>query len=81
MYSTCTMAPEENELVLKRALKRYAGRIEIEPLPTTLPTAIPALCAWRGKELPALITEFARRIPPGPEWDGFFIARIRKSTG
>lgn len=81
VYSTCTMAPEENELVLKRALKRYDGRIELEPLPVELPTAIQALVSWRGKALPSTIAENARRIPPGPEWDGFFLARIRKVAG
>ena len=79
VYATCTMAPEENEGVLARALKRYGDVVELEKLPVSLPTALPALREWNGKGLPAEIAGFARRIPPGPEWDGFFLARLRKT--
>jgi len=78
VYSTCTMAPEENEAVLARAFKRYEGVIVLEPLPVPLPTALPALSSWGGKSFPPSIAEHARRIPPGPVWDGFFLARLRK---
>lgn len=79
VYATCTMAPEENEGVLARALKRYGDVVNLEKLPVPLPTALPALREWKGRDLPAEIAGFARRIPPGPEWDGFFLARLRKT--
>ncbi len=77
VYATCTLAPEENEGVLARALKRYDGVADLEPLPVDLPTARPGLTEWRGKAFDARIARFARRIPPGPTWDGFFLARFR----
>lgn len=77
LYSTCTLSPAENEGVLARALKRYGERIELQELPVDLPGAIPALSAWRGKAWPAEIAR-ARRLLPGPDGDGFFLARIRK---
>jgi len=80
LYATCTLAPEENEAVLARALKRYP-ELALEPLPLTLEGALPALAAWNGKSFPASIAEYARRLPPGPLWDGFFLARLRKGQG
>ncbi len=77
LYSTCTLSPAENEGVLARALKRYPGRIALEDLPIDLPGALPALTSWRGKDWPEEIGR-ARRLLPGPELDGFFLARIRK---
>jgi 16S rRNA (cytosine1407-C5)-methyltransferase len=85
VYSTCTTAPEENEEVLARALRLYAGRLALEPLPVEVPGAMPALTEWAGKSLPTEL-EHARRIAPlsgsvhpDGEWlEGFFIARLRK---
>lgn len=75
VYSTCTFAPEENELVLERALDRYAGRIEIVPLPFEMPHAQPALTQWNAKQLDPSIANARRIFPP---LEGFFIARLRK---
>ena len=75
VYSTCTFAPEENELVLQRALKRYEDRIELEPIPMTIPGALAPLRSWNDKALPDL--QHARRLAP-PGMDGFFIARLRR---
>ena len=75
VYSTCTFAPEENELVLARALERYAGRIEIIPLHFDLPHAQPALTEWNQKPLDSSIANARRIFPP---FEGFFIARLRK---
>ncbi len=77
LYATCTLAPEENEGVLARALKRYP-ELSLEPLPLTLEGALPGLSEWKGKSFPEQIAEQARRLPPGPRWDGFFLARLRK---
>ncbi len=78
VYATCTLAPEENEAVLARALRRYEGQVQLEELPVALPTALPALTSWQGKEFPPVLAALARRIPPGPDWDGFFLARLRR---
>lgn len=75
LYATCTLAPEENEAVLARAIKRYPD-MRLEPL-IELDGALPALGEWKGKAFPPQIAEHARRLPPGPVWDGFFLARLR----
>ena len=76
VYSTCTFAPEENELVLQRALERYGDRVALESLPVSIPDALPPLSEWNGRKLPDL--GMASRLAP-PSMDGFFIARLRRT--
>ena len=75
VYSTCTFAPEENELVLARALQRYQGLIELESIPIEIPGSLLPIETWNGKPLPDLA--LACRLAP-PAMDGFFIARLRR---
>lgn len=76
LYSTCTFSPEENELVVERALDHAGGTITLEPLPIAVPNSRPALTEVRGRRLPASL-ECARRVLPPQE--GFFLALLRKS--
>ena len=76
VYSTCTFAPEENELVINRALDVYAGRIQLEPIALDLPGRLPGCLDFKGKSLPER-SEVVRLAPP--EMDGFFIARFLKT--
>ncbi len=85
VYSTCTLGPEENEEVLERALERYPGRIEVEPLPVEIPGALPGLERWMDRNFPAEVKHACRVVPmtptahpDGPWLEGFFIARIRR---
>lgn len=85
VYSTCTIGPEENEEVIERALKLYAGRIALEPLPVRVPGALPGLAEWKGARLPAELADTVRigpvpeeEHPDGPWLEGFYIARFRK---
>jgi 16S rRNA (cytosine1407-C5)-methyltransferase len=77
VYATCTLAPEENELVLHKLLRRAGGAVRLEPLPWELPDALPGLSAWNDRGLnPDLV--HARRLLPDGEREGFFVARLRK---
>lgn len=75
VYSTCTFAPEENELVLQRALDRYKDRIEIIPITHPLPPSCPALTHWAGHDLHPSIAHARRILPP---LEGFFVAALKK---
>lgn len=75
VYSTCTFAPEENELVLQRALDRYKDRIEIIPITHALPPTCPALTHWAGHDLHPSIVHARRVLPP---LEGFFVAALKK---
>ncbi|MDP6798082.1 MAG: RsmB/NOP family class I SAM-dependent RNA methyltransferase [Candidatus Krumholzibacteria bacterium] len=77
VYSTCTYAPEENELVLQYLLK-WEKNAEIESLELPLDSRRPGLLHWRERELDPRISK-ACRIVPDDLWEGFFLARIRKT--
>ena len=77
VYSTCTLAPEENEAVIDFALTKFAGRLEIEDPPLTLPNFCPALRSFAGVGFNRSVQK-AVRIYPDEKFEGFFICRIRK---
>jgi 16S rRNA (cytosine1407-C5)-methyltransferase len=77
LYATCTMAPEENEQVVDRVLRR--GRTPMEMIPVTLPLegVRPGLPAWEDKEfLPEI--KHAVRVVPGTGMTPFFMACLRR---
>ncbi len=76
IYATCSFAPEENEMIITRLLKKHP---EAELLSIELPFENwqPGLTEWDGKALPKSLA-LTRRILPNDLFDGFFIARIRK---
>ncbi len=76
VYSTCTFAPEENELVLDAVLGDY-GVVE----PCTIPglRSAPGLRTWNGKSMRADIVHAHRFWPHLNDTGGFFIARIRRT--
>ena len=78
VYSTCTYAPEENEGVLDRLLKRGVP-VSIEPLPMELPDTRPGMASWNGVDYDPSIADCVR-ILPGGDMSGFFIARLRKTS-
>lgn len=75
VYSTCTIAPEENELVVQHLLKRR--RAEVVPLHIPIPGAKPGLTTWRDKQLDPEIAK-TYRLVPSPEHEAFYTACIRK---
>jgi NOL1/NOP2/sun family putative RNA methylase len=76
VYSTCTFAPEENELVVSHLLKKYP-EAQIMPIDLPITNLIPALNSWKGKSLPSVITN-AKRVRPNEYMEGFFVAVIEK---
>jgi NOL1/NOP2/sun family putative RNA methylase len=79
VYATCTMAPEENELVLERILRRFGSALELEEIQLPIANLAPGLTQWRGKELRPEMSRCAR-ILPDAQMEGFFVARIRKTS-
>ncbi len=77
VYSTCSFAPEENELVVQDALDTFGEEISIEP--TTIPVSqyVPALQSWNGLALNHQIA-LARRILPDDTFEAFFVCKIRR---
>lgn len=78
VYSTCTLAPEENELIITKFLSKHP---DAKLLPITLKGA-PKLempPVWKSKEIPAEVITKTFRIKPDKYTEGFFIALLTKS--
>lgn len=79
IYSTCSFAPEENEVVLTWLQKREP-EMRIVPLePPTEIVATPGLTEWGGKPLHPLCAR-ALRVLPRDSQNALFIARIKKGA-
>ncbi len=77
VYSTCTFAPEENEMVLGWALETYEGAVESEDISTPLPAHTRGLAAWEDLKFAPTVVKSVRVLPT-PDMEGFFVAKLRK---
>ncbi|HEY5038427.1 MAG TPA: RsmB/NOP family class I SAM-dependent RNA methyltransferase [bacterium] len=78
VYSTCTFAPEENEMVLNWALETYGDALSIEDISTPLPLHTRGLGAWDNVPFPPSIPKSARILPTA-DVEGFFVAKLKKT--
>ncbi|MBL1215062.1 MAG: NOL1/NOP2/sun family putative RNA methylase [Ignavibacteriae bacterium] len=75
IYSTCTLAIEENELVLNKILNNYP----VELLPIELPIKCEdAFIEFEEEKLNPQIKNAKRVIPWEVDSEGFFVAKLRK---
>jgi NOL1/NOP2/sun family putative RNA methylase len=74
VYSTCTYAPEENELVVEKVLDR--AQLERISLPGL--TSSPGLQAWEGRDLDRELERCARYYPHQNDTGGFFVAKLQR---
>lgn len=79
VYSTCTIAPEENEMQMDWLLKKFSRYVEIIPITEQEVgvARLPAVLHWKDKTL-APEVERTYRIHPTKRIEGFFMAKIRK---
>jgi NOL1/NOP2/sun family putative RNA methylase len=77
VYSTCTLAPEENELVLRKILKKYP-EVEIQDLKWDIPQ-LGVSKEWKEKEISEDIQK-AVRLAPNHNIEAFFICKIKKTN-
>lgn len=77
VYSTCTLAPEENEGVIDWILKKERGHIEVERISMPIPEITEGLTRWNEKTYDRSLANTVR-ILPSPLMEGFFVARITK---
>jgi 16S rRNA C967 or C1407 C5-methylase (RsmB/RsmF family)/NOL1/NOP2/fmu family ribosome biogenesis protein len=80
IYSTCTFAPEENELIVAEVLEAQAGRLRL--LPTELPGLVtgPGVTRWGDQQLDPSLARCLRIWPHVNDTGGFFIAVLEKSA-
>mgnify|MGYP001063828343 CR=1 FL=1 len=73
VYSTCSIAVEENEAVVDYALRKR--NISIEP--TFLPFGTPGFKRYRAREFHPSVAKTMRYYPHTHNMDGFYVARIK----
>jgi NOL1/NOP2/sun family putative RNA methylase len=76
VYSTCTLAPEENEEVIDYALKNFDLEVEKIKLPNL--KAREGILEWNGKKFDERISNTIRIYPQDNNTEGFFVAKLRK---
>ena len=79
VYCTCSLGPDENELVVAHLLQKTDAEV-INTLSDVVELGIDvqAGCTtWAGKALPAALAGTVRVVPKDP-WAGFYIAKLVK---
>jgi len=75
IYSTCTYAPEENELVVEKVLDdARLERISISGL-----KECPGITEWNGETMKGDLSKCARYYPHINDTGGFFVAKLIKN--
>ena len=64
-------------MVVSKMLKKFEGQIKLEPIELKLPNVRPGITKWNDKELDPTV-KMALRVIPTQEFEGFFVAKIRK---
>lgn len=76
VYSTCTMAPEENEAVIDYLL-RHNNNAWVQQIKLNLPNRVAPVMSWNEKQFNEQL-KFAVRLIPSPEVEAFFVCRLQK---
>lgn len=75
IYSTCSLEPEEDELIIDWALKRFPD-LDVVPIDTELGDS--GTTEWEGEGLDPRIAETKRFWPHKTGEEGFYIALLEK---
>jgi len=79
LYSTCTFAPEENEIQISRFLERNDNAILMPAVMDGL-EALAMLTNWKDREVHPDVVKYTLRIKPTKYIEGFFVAKIQKKV-
>ncbi len=78
VYATCSLAPEEDEAVIDRALNAHSGAFIIEQVADRLPFNTPGLTAFADETYHPTLAHALRLWPHLTGMSGFFCARLKK---
>jgi 16S rRNA (cytosine1407-C5)-methyltransferase len=78
VYSTCTLAPEENESVLAALLEKFGDTFSIDEVAGRLAFKAPGLERYGTREYPPAVKHALRLWPHISHTAGFFTARLSK---
>lgn len=83
VYSTCTLAPEENEAVVSWMLEKEKGKVVVEEISMPKLTQddreiiTGGVTTWGGQNYDPEVAK-TLRIYPSSKMEGFFVAKLRK---
>ena len=80
VYSTCSLAPEENEFVIDALLNARRDAI-VQPIELTVEDRVRQIRKWGHKKITSEASEGVLRIAPNQYLEPFTVIRIRKPTG
>ncbi len=76
VYSTCTLTPEENEIVINKLLDKYP----LDILPIEIPlTNHNGFTEYQGVKLDERLSKAVRMYPWEVDSDGFFVVKLKKT--
>jgi 16S rRNA (cytosine1407-C5)-methyltransferase len=78
VYATCTLSPEEDEMVLQQIKGQFGSALEIVQMDARLPQPAPGLAAYAGQVFDEDIRHALRIWPHLFHTSGFFCAKLRK---
>lgn len=77
IYSTCTLAPEENEFIVNHLLEKFDLEVKSINLPLKYRSGI---CEWEDTKMPGELKNCLRLYPQDNDTDGFFVAKLVKKS-
>lgn len=80
VYSTCTLAPQEDEAVLDEILRRFPTAVRVDSVSNRLPIPAPALTAAFGQTFHPQVQNALRLWPHRFSTSGFFAARLTRTA-
>ncbi|MBW1974427.1 MAG: NOL1/NOP2/sun family putative RNA methylase [Deltaproteobacteria bacterium] len=78
VYSTCTYAPEENEMVIQHVLDNFADEVRVMPVDVPGLKYSRGIDRWKGNKLSEQLINCARVWPHQNDTGGFFVAVLEK---
>ncbi|MCS4502648.1 RsmB/NOP family class I SAM-dependent RNA methyltransferase [Arhodomonas aquaeolei] len=81
VYSTCTVAPEENEAVVDAVLRAFPGQLAVRPARLPGFECSPGVTEWAGAGFDPSLAGAARVWPHQNDTGGFFAAVLEKVDG
>jgi 16S rRNA (cytosine1407-C5)-methyltransferase len=76
VYSTCSLTPEENELIINRILEKYPVDVEYVDMPIKHHKG---LTEYQGVQLDNRLNKAIRIFPWEVDSDGFFLIKLKKT--
>ena len=80
VYSTCTLMPEEDEVVVDNILRQFPGVVEITNAQRVLPYPAPGLVDFPGLAFPSVMQYSVRLWPHRYHTAGFFACHLHKTA-